>query len=197
MCPAGDIEYISDKYANLDTRTVEGHDIGVYYDLDTKYGDWSFTYVGTFYDKYEQKAGGAAQLLDAAQKEGILPAHYPIDGFADLIRRDGNQSSKMNARVRWRRNNWAASASVFYLSDFYQSSLTLADETRWVIPSMTRYNASVDYYFDMWASESRVRFGVRNLTNERAPLADRYFGYFADAHNDMGRSYYLDLRMSF
>jgi len=197
MCAAGDIEYISDKYANLDTRTVEGHDIGVYYDLDTKYGDWSFTYVGTFYDKYEQKAGGAAQLLDAAQKEGILPAHYPIDGFADLIRRDGNQSSKMNARVRWRRNNWAASASVFYLSDFYQSSLTLADETRWVIPSMTRYNASVDYYFDMWASESRVRFGVRNLTNERAPLADRYFGYFADAHNDMGRSYYLDLRMSF
>jgi len=63
MCPAGDIEYITDKYANLDTRTVEGHDIGIYYDLDTKYGDWSFTYVGTFYDKYEQKAGGAAQLL--------------------------------------------------------------------------------------------------------------------------------------
>ncbi len=62
---------------------------------------------------------------------------------------------------------------------------------------MTTYNASADYFFDMWASESRVRFGVRNLTNERAPLADRYFGYFADAHNDMGRSYYLDLRLSF
>jgi len=197
LCPAGDIEFIADQYANLNTRTIEGHDIGVYYDLDTDFGDWSFTYVGTFYDKYEQEAGGAAQLLDAAQKAGILPEHYPIDGFSDLIRRDGNQSTKMNARIRWRRNNWAASASVFYLSNFYQSSLTLEDGTRWVIPSMTRYNASADYYFDMWASESRVRLGVRNLTNERAPLADRYFGYFADAHSDMGRSIYLDLKMSF
>ena len=197
LCPAGDIEFISDQYANLDTRKIEGHDIGVYYDLDTKYGDWSFTYVGTFYDKYEQKAGGAAQALDDAQKAGILPSHFPVDGFADLIKRDGNQDRKMNARIRWRRDNWAASASVFYLGRFYQSSLTLSDGSRWIIPSMTTYNASADYYFDMWESESRVRFGVRNLTNERAPLADRYFGYFADAHNDMGRSYYLDFRMSF
>jgi len=197
MCPAGDIEFISDQYANLDTRTVEGHDIGVYYDLDTKYGDWSFTYVGTFYDKYEQKAGGAAQLLDAAQQAGILPANYPIDGFSDLIRRDGNQSNKMNARIRWRKGNWGASGAVFYLSDFYQSKLTLEDGSRWVVPSMTRYNASVDYSFDMWASESRIRFGARNLTNERAPLADGYFGYLSDAHSDMGRSYFLDLRMSF
>jgi len=197
LCPAGDIEYIADKYANLDTRTVSGHDIGVYYDLDSRYGDWSFSYVGTFYDKYEQKAGGAAQLLDAAQKEGILPSHYPVDGFSDLIRRDGNQRSKMNAHIRWRKENWAASASVFYLGDFYQSSLTLADGTRWVIPSMTTFNANADYYFDAWASESRIRLGIRNLTNERAPLADRFFGYFADAHNDMGRSYFVDLRMSF
>lgn len=197
MCPAGDIEYVSDKYANLDTRTVEGHDIGVYYDLDTKHGDWTFTYVGTFYDKYEQKAGGAAQLLVAAQDAGILPEHYPVDGFSDLIKRDGNQSSKMNARIRWRRDNWAASASAFYLGKFYQSSLTLEDGTRWIIPSMTTYNASVDYNFDVWQSDSRVRFGINNLTNERAPLADRYFGYFADAHRDMGRAFYVDLRLAF
>lgn len=197
MCPAGDINYVNDKYANLDTRLVEGHDIGVYYDLDTKYGDWSFTYVGTFYDTYEQKPGAAAQLLVDAQDAGIIPSNYPVDGFADLIRRDGNQSNKWNARVRWRKNNWGVSAAMFYLSDFYQSSLTLSDGQRWVVPSMTRYNASVDYSFDLWASESRVRFGINNLTNERAPLADRYFGYFSDAHSDLGRSYYLDLRMSF
>ena len=197
MCPAGDIEYVADKYANLDTRTVEGHDIGVYYDLDTQYGDWSFTYVGTFYDTYEQKAGGAAQLLVDAQDAGIIPAHYPVDGFSDLIRRDGNQDTKMNVRIRWRKNDWGASAAMFYLGKFYQSSLTLSDGQRWVIPSMTRYNASVDYSFDMWDSRSKIRFGVNNLTNERAPLADRYFGYFADAHSDMGRSMYVDLRLAF
>jgi outer membrane receptor protein involved in Fe transport len=103
----------------------------------------------------------------------------------------------MNARIRWRRDSWGVSASATYLSRFYQSSLNLEDGSRWIIPSMTRFNASVDYSFDMWESESKVRFGMNNLTNERAPLADRYFGYFADAHNDMGRSYYLDLRLAF
>ena len=33
ICPAGDIDQIFDQYANLDTRTVEGHDVGVYYDV--------------------------------------------------------------------------------------------------------------------------------------------------------------------
>jgi hypothetical protein len=102
----------------------------------------------------------------------------------------------MNARLNWRYQDWGASLAWFYLSDFYQSSLTLDDGTQWVIPSHTTWNASVDYRFDVFRSDTRVRFGVRNLSNERAPLADRYFGYFSDAHSDLGRSYYLDVRMS-
>lgn len=30
-----------------------------------------------------------------------------------------------------------------------------------------------------------------------APLTDRFFGYFADAHVDLGRYMHLDLRLSF
>jgi len=37
---------------------------------------------------------------------------------------------------------------------------------------------------------------VNNFTDERAPLADRFFGYFADSHRDLGRYYYVDLRLS-
>jgi outer membrane receptor protein involved in Fe transport len=99
--------------------------------------------------------------------------------------------------VSWRYDDWGASLSWFYLSDFYQSSLTLGDGTQWVIPSHSTFNASVDYRFDMLGASNRIRLGVRNLTNERAPLADRYFGYFADAHSDMGRSYYIDFRVGF
>jgi outer membrane receptor protein involved in Fe transport len=117
--------------------------------------------------------------------------------LGDLLRRDGNQKKKMNARVRWLKDRWGASLAWFYLGDFYQSSLTLADGTQYVIPSHTYWNASVDYNFDIGESNTRIRFGVNNLTNERAPLADRYFGYFADAHRDYGRSYYLDVRVAF
>jgi outer membrane receptor protein involved in Fe transport len=83
------------------------------------------------------------------------------------------------------------------LGSFYQSSLTLTDGTKWVIPSMTTYNISFDYNFDLWRSDNRIRLGINNFTDERAPLADRYFGYFADAHRDYGRYWYLDLRMRF
>ena len=66
-----------------------------------------------------------------------------------------------------------------------------------MIPSMTTYDATFDYRFDMGDTGARFRLGVKNLTDERAPLADRYFGYFADAHSDYGRYMYVDLRMSF
>ncbi len=46
---------------------------------------------------------------------------------------------------------------------------------KWVVPSMTTYNFNVDYRFDLWKSDTRLRFGINNFTNERAPLADRYF----------------------
>ncbi len=203
VCPIGQTEYVEDGYQNLDTRTVKGHDIGIYYALDTGWGSWDFTARGTFYDKYEQEAGGAAALLIQAGEEGVLPPGYFPEGFADLIRQDGNQRNKYNFSLSWRKDAWGANVSAFYLSDFIQTSLTLAegiscvDQCKWVIPSMTTYNANIDYRFDMWKSDTRLRFGINNFTNERAPLADRYFAYFGDAHTDLGRYFYIDLRMGF
>ena len=75
----------------------------------------------------------------------MIPSNYPIEGLGDLLRRDGNQKKKMNARVRWLKDRWGASLAWFYLGNFYQSSLTLADDTRYVIPSHSYWNASVDY----------------------------------------------------
>jgi outer membrane receptor protein involved in Fe transport len=196
LCPAGRADYIDDNYANLDTRIVEGFDFGLYFDLPTDFGDWNFTWQGSITTRYKQEPGNRAAALLEAQEAGMIPANYPVRGFDDLLRRDGNQEQKMNARLNWRLNDWGASLAWFYLSDFYQSSLTRADGSRWVIPSHSTWNASVDYRFDLFGSRTLARLGVRNLTNERAPLADRYFGYFSDAHSDLGRSYYLDVRLS-
>jgi len=196
ICPGGVIEYVNDQYANLDTRTVEGHDIGVYWGIDTAFGDFNFRYVGTFYDKYEQTPGPlSAQLLSAADA-GVIPPGG-VSGFGDLLGEDGNQDEKHNVSVRWRKDNWGATVSAFKIGSFYQSSLTLSDGTKYVIPSMTTYNMSVDYRFALAGTKSRLRLGVNNLTDERAPLADRYFGYFADAHRDYGRSMYLELTVGF
>ena len=197
LCPAGDIEFINDQYANLDRRIVQGHDIGVYYDLDTEIGDFKFKFNGSYLDKFEQEAGGDAAILVDAVESGLIPPSYPIDGFADLVGRDGNQDTRYNFKVNWRKNDWSASFGGNYIGSFYQSSLTLDDGTRYIVPSMTTYDATLSYRFDVMDTRTRVRFGVKNLTDERAPLADRYFGYFADAHRDYGRNYYLDLKAYF
>ena len=44
-------------------------------------------------------------------------------------------------------------------------------------------------------SKARIRFAVKNLEDERAPTADRYYGYYADAHQDYGRYYYVDFQV--
>ncbi|MBT8075467.1 MAG: TonB-dependent receptor, partial [Gammaproteobacteria bacterium] len=198
ICPVGQMEYVEDKYANLDTRIVEGYDIGLFYSFDNSWGAWDFSLRGSFYEKYEQQAGPATQVLIDASESGVFPSTFPAPrGFDDLLRQDGNQTTKYNSSLRWRKGDWGVNLTAYYLSSFIQTSLGERDGQKWRIPSMTTFNVSFDYNVDLWGSDSRFRLGINNFTDERAPLADRYFGYFADAHRDLGRYFYLDLRMGF
>ncbi len=198
ICPVGQWQFTNDSYANLDTRIVEGHDIGIFYSRDGKSGSWDLTIRGSFYDKYEQLAGPLTQSLIDAAESGVFPDGFPTpSGFGDLIRQDGNQETKYSASLSWRKEAFGARVSSYYLSDFVQTSLGVREGQEWVIPSMTTYNASFDYYFDAFDTDTRLRLGVNNVADERAPLADRYFGYFADAHRDLGRYWYLDARLRF
>ena len=198
VCPVGQWEFVNDSYANLDTRIVEGHDIGIFYSTERKSGSWDLTIRGTFYDKYVQEAGSTSQSLIDAAASGAFPAGFPSpSGFGDLIRQNGNQETKYNASLSWRKGDFGARVSGYHLSDFVQTSLGIREGQEWVIPSMTTYNASFDYYFDALDKDTRLRLGINNFTDERAPLADRFFGYFADAHRDLGRYWYLDARIRF
>lgn len=197
ICPAGGIEFIDDRYENLDTRTVSGIDVSLNYDVRTRIGRFSLRYAGSFLDSYEQVPGGAAADLVAAQESGVLPQNYPVEGFANLINRDGNQDDRQNLSLAWRDGPVGVTLSGNRIGSFYQSSLTLADGTRYVIPSHTTYNATVDYTFDLSGTSVRTRLGVNNFTDERAPLADDSFGFLSDAHSDWGRYLYLDLRVDF
>ncbi len=196
ICPAGDIIRIDDRYANLDKRTVRGVDVGLYYDFESQVGRFRFKYNASFLTEFEQVAGGDSATLLAALESGVLPASIPVAGFADLTGRDGHQDYRHNTRLSWRYRDFGAGFGWARIGDFYQSSLTLADGTRYQIPKFDTFDANVDWHFEVAGRSSRARFGVKNLTDERAPLADRYFGYFADAHTDYGRYFYVDVRMT-
>jgi len=209
VCPAGDVLRVNDRYANLDTRTLKGFDTSLSYRFEVAAGTFNIRYTASFLDTFEQAPGGEAAGLLAAKDAGTLPASIPVRGFDDLIYRNGNQKQKHNLRVSWSRGPLGASLSGVRIGKLYQESLTLdcddvpstlscADDTglRWWLAPMTTLNATVDYTMDWRDADVRMRFGARNLTDERAPLADRYFGYLADAHQDYGRNFYLDLRMT-
>lgn len=197
ICPAGQATQIFDVYTNLDTRTVKGFDIGAYYDFDTTFGEFSFTYNGSFLTKYEQEAGGDAAVLVAAKEAGTLPASVPVVGFADLIRMDGNQDQKHTARLSWRKEDFGASVSAYRLGDFISTELTLDDGTMWIVPTMTTVSATFDYSTELAGADTRFRLGIKNIADRRAPFNDGRFGFFSDAHRDYGRSYYVDLRLRF
>ena len=197
ICPAGDVERINDRYANLDTRTLEGYDVGVRYRVATDAGQFRFNYSASFLRKFTQDAAGDAAALVAASQAGTLPASIPVSGFADLVQNDGNQKQKHNFSFSWYKRPLGASISGVHIGKVYQDSLTLNDGSLYWLDPVTTLNATFDYYFSAFGGDNqRVRLGVRNFMDERAPLADRFFGYFADVHQDFGRSYYLDVRMS-
>ena len=179
------------------TRNLAGTDIGVYYDIDTKFGDFGFKYIGSKTDEFTQDASGEFAFLQSQKEAGLIPANIPLDGFGDLLGMDGNYDTKHTVKASWRMGDWGATMSMLQKGEFYQNSLTLSDGTRYVIPEMTTIDATVSYSFRMNGNKARLRFAVKNLEDERAPLADRYYGYYADAHQDYGRNYYLDLRVTF
>jgi len=58
LCPVGEVDFVSDRYTNLDTRRLEGYDIGVYYNFETSFGVFDLRYNGSFYETFEQTASG-------------------------------------------------------------------------------------------------------------------------------------------
>lgn len=200
ICPAGAIHNIVDNYANLDTRSLEGFDVALYGDFEFKFGEFRVKYLRSQLLDFNQEPGGPSARLVDAKAQGVLPADIPVAGFADLIGQDGNQEYKETLLVRWKLFPYAASLSGTRLGEFYQDSLTLDDGTplgiQYVIPDFHTWNLSFDFTTKYFFNSTRFRLGVRNVTGERAPLADRYFGFFSDAHRDYGRYYYVDVRVS-
>ena len=197
VCPFGEIKYVENNYVNMATRTVEGMDVGIYYTMETSWGDFDFRYNGTYLDKFEQKASGKFAALQAAKDSGAIPEDIPISGFGDLLNKDGVYDEKHNFRISWDKGPYGASLSGTKKGAFAQTSLGLRDGKPYIVDAVTHLDATLSYNFELSGNKARLRFAVKNLEDERAPTADRYYGFYADAHSDYGRNYYVDLRVSF
>ena len=195
ICPFGPIKYIKNEYTNMALRTVEGTDVGIYYNFESKFGDFDVRYVGTFLDKFEQKASGEFAALQAKKDAGEIPESIPIKGFGDLLGLDGIYDNKHTLRVTWDKGPYRVSLFGLKKGSFEQTSLGKKDGVAYVVPSMTTLNLTTSYDFEINDHDARIRFSIKNIEDERAPTADRYYGYYADAHQDYGRNFYVDFTL--
>lgn len=195
ICPVGEAYQILDEYINMAKRTLKGQDLGVRYDFDSRLGEFGLRYNVTFTDTFSQVPTGQFSSIQAAQASGVIPDYVNLVGFGDLLGIDGNYDEKHSMKLLWKKGAWGGSITALKKGDFIQSDLTLSDGTEYVIPSMTTMDASLYYTFKMAGASARVKFAVKNLEDTRAPTADKFFGFFADAHQDYGRNYYLSVKV--
>ena len=100
-------------------------------------------------------------------------------------------------RLSWQKGPYRVSLTELQKGSFVQTSLGIQDGIPYVVPSMTTMDLTMSYNFEVRGNNAKLRFAVKNLEDERAPTADRYYGYYADAHSDYGRNYYVDFQVSF
>ena len=129
-------------------------------------GDFDFRYIGTFLDKFEQKASGEFARLQAEKDAGVIPESIPLKGFGDLLEKDGVYDNKHSLRLSWDKGPYRVSLTGLKKGSFVQTSLGTKNGVPYLIPSMTTMNLTMSYDFDFKGQNARVRFSVKNLNDD-------------------------------
>lgn len=144
--------------------------------------------------------------------------------FIERMNLDGTTRWRGNASIAWRKGNWNAGVSGYYIGHFADAaaSTTLANYTtlgapiylsrqfdsgtylyRYVVHDIVTFNAFVGRRFGpesaRWLRGSGVRLGVVNLSDREPPLTSGAAGYSTSVHGSLlaGRTWTLELTRSF
>lgn len=197
--PVGEIIRVQDSYLNLLPRTIEGIDFTFVYDLDdTAAGDFGLTVNAAHLLTFDQEPSPEAQMIIDAQEAGEIFQGFVVDGAEGLLRQNGNPRWRLSSSLTWRLGNFGAGIFARYVSSVLDTGATLDDGTQFVVDDWAYANVYVQYTFDDGPlDDTRLRLGVRNITDEDPPLADSSFGYLGGLHSSRGRYWYASVRKRF
>jgi outer membrane receptor protein involved in Fe transport len=200
LAPAGAVISVDDNYVNLYPRDVDGLDLGFYYDLaGTPLGDFNFRVNGAHLSKFFQDPSPAAQEILAAKAAGDISSTITVPGAASQIRDFGRPEWRWSSSLTWRYGPWGAGWFASYVGSVDDTTIIRAgDNAVWQIDSYLTHNLYVQYTLGAETDRPlRLRFGVRNLADEKPPLADTNFGYLGDLDEPAGRFFYGGIRKTF
>ena len=199
LAPVGEVVRVLDNYLNLLPRRIEGIDFTLLYELDdTSVGDFSLNVNAAHLLRFDQEPSPEAQEIIDAQESGEISSGFVVDGAEGLLRQNGNPRWRLSTSLTWRLGNFGAGVFGRYVSSVKDTGATLDDGTQFIVDDWAYANVYVQYTFDAGAlDDTRLRLGVRNVTDEDPPLADSSFGYLGSLHSSRGRYWYASVRKRF
>jgi outer membrane receptor protein involved in Fe transport len=197
LAPAGRVLYVRDQYVNLQPQEASGVDFGLLWNVRTdQFGDFALNFNAAYLERFYRDPSPAIATLLAARADGLINAGTNISGGGDLIRDGGRPEWRWSASLTWNYDQVTLGAFTSYIGDVEDSLLDAAGNP-WIVDSSLTGNLYGQYAFqEGWAADTRLRVGVRNITNEDPPLASNINGYLGALHQPYGRYWYVSVRRS-
>jgi outer membrane receptor protein involved in Fe transport len=203
VAPVGILQITYTPYSNLASAKISGLDYNVTYSSpQTDWGRFGVTADATYLDTFERKAGENAAVEHRIGKNGATKWRGAMNLF-------------------WSKDNvWSAGLSAYYIGPYADLGASINEATYqslgrpdyvyqidgvyyWKVDETVTFNAFVARTFNFgsgsWFNDLNVRLGVKNLSNEDAPLTSDPGGYDAGVYNSIaqGRTWTLRLTKSF
>jgi iron complex outermembrane recepter protein len=207
--PAGRIFARYQPFLNLSSSAHAGVDFGVRYAVPRQpwgriliTSDWSY--------------------LQRAQTV-LAPVNVAPTVYNGLLG-DGAAKWRGTTNINWDNDAWNVGLGIYYVGKTHDTGATTTQAIyesfgkpdfiepfftagrtiyRLVIDPVVTFNLSVGYRFDEgsapWLTDTRVRLGIANLTNEEPPLTSGAFGYDPSVSQSLlsGRTWSLEVSKKF
>ncbi len=198
LTPVGDVLSIQDRFINLLPQTVEGLDFGFAWSKRrTEWGSFTFRVDASQLLEFSRAPGDIVDSLYAAREAGTINPLTPLPDSSQLIAQNGRPEWKVNSAFTWRQGPWRVGLSAQYVSEVNQTGLLSDTGVPWVVASQLIGSVYGQYEFEDvgLASGTRLRLGVRDITDEGPSLADG--GYLGSVQRPYGRYLYVDVSKTF
>ncbi|MEQ8299045.1 MAG: TonB-dependent receptor [Hyphomonas sp.] len=195
--PVGRVLYVKTAYENLDSRLIEGYDVGLTYSApETSVGIFdAYANVSVMTDFY-QNPSSVQQPLLSAQAAGIINAGAAIGGAASLLEDGGNPKMKWNAGLTWSKDGLSAGVTGNYTGKVFENGVVNADNEPWEVEEQLAIGLWGEYTFeDDFGGQTGIRLGVRNVADDAPPLATS--GYLGNLYQPYARYWYARIQRTF
>lgn len=198
LTPVGDVVSVHDRFINLMPQTVQGVDFGINWSgRRTRVGLFSVRLNAAKLLEFTREPGSIVDSLYAARAGGVIDPLTPLPDSSRLIAQNGRPEWKASSSFLWDIDPLSFGVTLQYVSEIEQPSLLSDTGEPWVVDDQLISSLYVQYDFDKAgpASDSKVRLGVRDVTDEGPSLADG--GYLGSVQVPYGRYWYMRLTKAF